>query len=235
MDREEYPPLRLPQDRSGLIERACESEDGCISAGGFFAFASEKMWANLGMVLSNKDILGRGKFLVIDTDHDDVGFVLTLTPIGDDLSYDAKKIVLVYNNPMGFNSRESLKYPNLSRFTLHEKMIRKTALTADSFSLVPKEGLGEFSTEPCTHTDRLSPTNPLRDFPFWNAPGGRNLAVIHSLEWSLVHLKHCDDELPCSENAESILLLERLIFLQQERRRKRIEQGVLGKPIGHVS
>jgi hypothetical protein len=85
------------------------------------------------------------------------------------------------------------------------------------------------------YADVLSKDNPLGPIPYWNDPGGKNLTILHCLEWALLHLKNEHSKLPCQENEETIVLLTKAIEYQQRRRKLREEQGVLGTNRPHNS
>lgn len=97
-----------------------------------------------------------------------------------------------------------------------------------------KHGPGE-TLYPKEHTyaGRLSNDNPLADMPFWNAPNGKNLTILASLEWSLIHLQAEHEKLPCPENEWTINHLKECIHQQRERSRRRIEQDLIGTMIPH--
>lgn len=85
------------------------------------------------------------------------------------------------------------------------------------------------------HSDKLPPEHPLRNFPFWGSPGGKNLTIVAALDWALTHLTFVNDELPCEENRLSIAGLKRIIRLQRLRQNERRNQGVLGTKTPHKS
>lgn len=89
--------------------------------------------------------------------------------------------------------------------------------------------------KPSAHDDRLPPDHPLRNIPYWGAPGGKNLTIIACLEWALMHLEFEDKKLPCVENEETLKSLKWAICLQKMRQQTRLEQGVLGTNKPHVS
>lgn len=88
---------------------------------------------------------------------------------------------------------------------------------------------------PLTYSTLLPPENVLRDMPYWNDIGGKNLSIIDCIEWAILHLKEEDKKLPCIENYESIKGLESILYWQKTRRRLRQEQGVLGTNLPHKS
>ena len=86
-----------------------------------------------------------------------------------------------------------------------------------------------------THEARLPQDNPLQKFPYWDGPSGKNLTIIASLEWALVHLKHCNNELPCEENVRAMGMLQGAIRKMKSRIEKRLAQNVLGTMLPHIS
>lgn len=196
-------------------------------------------YANLGYVLSNEEVLGAGKWLVWDTHHDGIGLVLSLCPIdfdtdGEPHYHPTIRPTKVYNLP-SLEVFDTTEMPNLKWFLFHEQMVRKSHDPDARFERIPKEGLGEIISVDYTHSEELSSDNPLRNMQYWNAPGGENLSMIHAAEWIQVHLKHCQDERYCVENELSAPGMAEFIFWQRERRRLRIEQGLVGKQADHVS
>jgi hypothetical protein len=203
-------------------------------------------YASTGYVISNEEVLGSGRYLVLSCEHDDIGSFLMLTPISKEGEYDASQKwhphFKVYNipvvEPSVKNVLEKSGVVNLKWFIFYEQMVRKTHAADCLYTRIPAEGLGETiisHQKGYTHADRLSEDNPLRDMRYWDAPGGQNLQIIHTAEWMQAHLQHCEESLSCVENQESLPLLARIIELQRLRRQRRSEQGVLGKPLPHKS
>lgn len=81
----------------------------------------------------------------------------------------------------------------------------------------------------------ISPENPLKDFPYWNSPDGKNLDSIACLEWLEAYIIQMDKELPCAENKESLWHIQRALKIQKDRIQIRKDQGVLGTNNPHVS
>lgn len=88
---------------------------------------------------------------------------------------------------------------------------------------------------PQTHAAVLPTDHPLREVAYWNAPGGKNLTIIHCLEWALKHLTIEDEKLPCQENTQARWRLMEALQAQQTRQKLRQEQGVLGTMNAHKS
>lgn len=88
---------------------------------------------------------------------------------------------------------------------------------------------------PQTHAAILPTDHPLREVAYWNAPGGKNLTIIHCLEWALKHLTIENEKLPCQENIQARWRLMEALQAQQTRQKLRQEQGVLGTMNAHKS
>lgn len=90
-----------------------------------------------------------------------------------------------------------------------------------------------YGTSSKTYAAALPPDNPLRDHPFWEAPGGKNLTILHCLEWAKLHLENEDAKLPCKENSRANEHIYFAIQELQRRQKLRQEQGVLGTMLPH--
>ncbi len=86
----------------------------------------------------------------------------------------------------------------------------------------------EKMTNPKTLKSELPSDNPLREFPYWDHPDGKNLNSISCIEWTIAFIETMEKELPCPENKESLWHLSRALKMQRERLQRRTEQGVIG-------
>ena len=75
---------------------------------------------------------------------------------------------------------------------------------------------------------QISPNNPLRDFPYWGHPDGKNVTLIDTLEWQIAYLEKMQTELPCGENETCLWHLRWVKGIQEHRIRLRKQQGVYG-------
>ena len=188
---------------------------------------------SLGYVISSP-LLGDGKFLVYDykyNPHEETA-VFLLVRLSEDGTYqfgheNCRTVANIPQSILCLRSR-SITITNLQEFDFYEQRVRKTV--DGPFVSVPPEGLGEMSGLPnvMTHAERLPPDNPLADMAYWNSPGGKNLTIIACLEWALTHLEHVNKELPCEENTCAIESLRSALECQQQRRQRRMEQGLIG-------
>lgn len=81
----------------------------------------------------------------------------------------------------------------------------------------------------------ISPENPLRDFPYWNAPDGKNLNAIACLEWLEAYIKIMQNDLPCDENKDTLWHIGMALKSQTDRIARRKQQWVLGTHNYHDS
>jgi hypothetical protein len=79
----------------------------------------------------------------------------------------------------------------------------------------------------------LPPENPLRTFPYWDSPEGKNLNSMACLEWLVAYLEMMETELSCEENKETLWHVRRALKCQRDRMRRRKMQGVLGTSKPH--
>lgn len=100
-------------------------------------------------------------------------------------------------------------------------------------NLIDNEPL--YGYKPLNYESKLPENNPLRNMPFWGAPGGKNLTIISTLEWARLHLESENPKLPCKENEITLDLLYKCIELQKLRQTLRKQQNVLGTDKPHVA
>lgn len=91
-----------------------------------------------------------------------------------------------------------------------------------------------YGSSPQTHDSVLPTDNPLASIPYWGHPGGKNLTIIHALEWALLHTQTENGKLPCKENEITIQALQEALKAQRLRQELRIKQGVLGTMLPHI-
>lgn len=194
-------------------------------------------YVSLGFVIESSQI-GPGRFLVLNWKHDGIAVLATLVRLNNEDEYRPEsERIEVYNRPhITVLSDLNLSKPNLTNFTVFEQRVRMTHDPAAKFVKIPEGGLGEtVGDHGCyCYDDELSVDNPLRQMRYWMAPGGKNLAIIHCLEWAEIDLKRCDQEMTCKDNKEALPLIQKALWHMQERRRKRIEQGILGENKPHT-
>lgn len=87
-------------------------------------------------------------------------------------------------------------------------------------------------TIPCA---MISKENPLKDFPYWDAPDGKNLNAIACIEWLQAYIVLMDVDLPCAENKDTVWHLKMAKKSQDDRIKRRRQQGVLGTRNYHDS
>jgi len=187
---------------------------------------------SLGYVISNEDDLGGGKWLILDYLYDNAYQGLIAHVVLLDSNYQYNDL----SPRKKFLNLDTDYFPEIQKiiwFLLHEQMIRKTKY--GKFERRPASGLGEFSDKDYTHHKRLSNSNPLRSTHYWNNPGGKNLTIIDAIEWTIVHIEHCNDELPCEENEIALTGSKMALSIMKLRRSRRTKQGLIGTNKMHVS
>lgn len=91
----------------------------------------------------------------------------------------------------------------------------------------------ENNTQPKTLENLLPENNPLRAFPYWNSPDGKNLDAIACMEWLITYMTIMDSELPCVENKNSIWHIAQALQSQSDRTTRRKAQKVFGTSKPH--
>jgi hypothetical protein len=177
---------------------------------------------------------------------------------GDIIIWENNKYVMVdweYNEPTNFwrtitlrllingvdhpdNKVKKINVNTLYQFQVEEKWVQMQLGDREPFVPIPEGGprLDYPNDHPkFFYENELSDDNPLRGMRYWLAPGGKNLQIIHALEWAHTHLKKCNKELPCNENQKAMGMISGAIFQMKHRHALRKKQGVLGTNKPHDS
>lgn len=87
-----------------------------------------------------------------------------------------------------------------------------------------------------TLAKHLPPDNPLREFPYWEAPpDSKNLNAIACLEWTEAYLNLMQKELKCAENESAIWHVGMALKSMRRRFELRKQQGVAATNLPHIS
>jgi len=175
----------------------------------------KKGWLNPGDLITKQGYL----YIVYNSKRDDNKIVSAIQRIDTDL------IALDAIENYSYNIEDNLSIIGKAYLNPQTRQYQHRKLDdCESYGITPLD-----------YSDKLSTDNPLSSLPYWNAPGGKNLTIIHALEWALLHLTNEQAKLPCEENESTIEALKIAIEKQQDRRRRRSEQGVLGTKNPHKS
>jgi len=186
----------------------------------------------IGDVISGGGIPEGQKHVVIDGKIIEEGWQITTCKLDEDFSYSIHSIKVYYCTSTNIELVDLL----LGEVKVHAKMRRMSHNENAVFEMIDRDTLGEFVPGmKYTHADKFGESHPLRTMKYWNAPGGKNLTIIACLEWALVHLQKCHEELFCNENVETITYLEKAIKAQKHRHDVRTRSGVLGTNKPHPS